>query len=424
MSSTPMAGADATWLHMDRPRNLMIVNIVLWFDGEVEWTALEDSFFERVVERFEVFRSRAVDPPLTMGLMAPRWEPVEVSRVDHIRLVRLPDPGDDPELHRYIAREVARPLDDRVPLWQLHLIEGYANGGAVLLRSHHALGAGPTLMHMLDAWSGSPPAGKDPSMPMRPLSKRAGWSVGGIGGDAGVLAKLVSGLPSKAGVLGGRLGGAKSVAWTAPVPLESIKQLARETDSKVNDVGLALVAGSLRRGVEGAAGALVEAMVPVNVRAKEQPIEYSMGNRFGLVTIKLPTDVDNARERIARVKADMDRIKSTHEAQVVFDALTVLGATPRQSAQAWVDAFSRRASVVITNINGPQQPLHLGSVEIGGMVLWVPATGPIGLGVSICSYAGVVRFGVIADTAAVPDPQRAVQALDEEIQVVLTSGSA
>ena len=56
MSSTPMAGADATWLHMDRPRNLMIVNIVLWFDGEVEWTALEDSFFERVVERFEVFR--------------------------------------------------------------------------------------------------------------------------------------------------------------------------------------------------------------------------------------------------------------------------------------------------------------------------------------------------------------------------------
>jgi hypothetical protein len=44
--------------------------------------------------------------------------------------------------------------------------------------------------------------------------------------------------------------------------------------------------------------------------------------------------------------------------------------------------------------------------------------------VSICSYAGVVRFGVIADTAAVPDPQRAVQALDEEIQLALTSGSA
>src|SRR5664280_431237 len=93
------------------------------------------------------------------------------SRVDHIRLVRLPDPGDGPELHLYIAREAARPLDDRVPLWQLHLIEGYANGGAVLLRSHHALGDGPTLMHMLHAWSGSHPAGKDPSMPMTPLSK-------------------------------------------------------------------------------------------------------------------------------------------------------------------------------------------------------------------------------------------------------------
>jgi diacylglycerol O-acyltransferase / wax synthase len=34
MGSTRMSGADATWLHMDRPQNLMIVNTVFWFDGE------------------------------------------------------------------------------------------------------------------------------------------------------------------------------------------------------------------------------------------------------------------------------------------------------------------------------------------------------------------------------------------------------
>jgi hypothetical protein len=28
-----MSSADAAWLRMDRPTNLMIVNSVLWFDG-------------------------------------------------------------------------------------------------------------------------------------------------------------------------------------------------------------------------------------------------------------------------------------------------------------------------------------------------------------------------------------------------------
>ena len=32
----PMTSADAAWLHMDRPTNLMVVNAVLWFEEPVE----------------------------------------------------------------------------------------------------------------------------------------------------------------------------------------------------------------------------------------------------------------------------------------------------------------------------------------------------------------------------------------------------
>jgi diacylglycerol O-acyltransferase / wax synthase len=32
MSAQRMSNADAAWLHMDRPTNLMVVNALLWFE--------------------------------------------------------------------------------------------------------------------------------------------------------------------------------------------------------------------------------------------------------------------------------------------------------------------------------------------------------------------------------------------------------
>jgi diacylglycerol O-acyltransferase / wax synthase len=414
MTATRMAGADATWLHMDRPHNLMLVQTVLWFEGEADWGAIVESFFERVVARFEVFGSRPLDPPVTLGLLAPRWQPVEVNRADHIRRVRLPHPGGTAQLHRYIAKQLSTPLDRRVPLWQLHLIDGFEQGGAILLRTHHAIGDGSALVRMLVTW-----AGAEPQRDRGSMGGGAGRSAspgGGITADAGMLVKLVAGLPTRAGLLGEDLSGVKSVAWTAPVPLDRIKRLSAATGSTVNDVALAFVAGALRRSVEGAAkSGRVEAIIPVNLRTQEPPFETGMGNHFGLVFTTLPTDVGDLRERIARVKADMDRIKSTHEARIVFDALTAIGATPQSGAQAWVDSFSRRASLIVTNIAFPMYTLTIGSSQIKGIVAWVPTTGPLGLGVSICSYAGVVRLGVNADTAVMPDPGPFTLALDAEI---------
>src|SRR4051794_12213565 len=103
--ATRMSGADAAWLHMDRPRNLMIVNTVLWLRGDPDWRSIEASFFERVVGRFEVFRSRPIDPAVTLGLVKPRWERAEPHAVDHIRRTTLSGSGDDAALESYVAEE-------------------------------------------------------------------------------------------------------------------------------------------------------------------------------------------------------------------------------------------------------------------------------------------------------------------------------
>ena len=54
-----MSTADAAWLRMDRPTNLMIVNSVLWFDEPVDWERCKAVFLNRIVARFDRFRQRA-----------------------------------------------------------------------------------------------------------------------------------------------------------------------------------------------------------------------------------------------------------------------------------------------------------------------------------------------------------------------------
>jgi hypothetical protein len=45
----------------------------------------------------------------------------------------------------------------------------------------------------------------------------------------------------------------------------------------------------------------------------------------------------------------------------------------------------------------------------------VPCTGPIGVGLSICSYAGQLTIGVAVDTALVPDADELLRALSDEV---------
>ncbi|MGZ8648771.1 MAG: wax ester/triacylglycerol synthase family O-acyltransferase, partial [Solirubrobacteraceae bacterium] len=72
-TSHAMSSADAAWLHMDRPTNLMVINSVLWFDEPVDWDRYVAVVRERLVERFDRFRQRPAEGPL-----GPHWEDTEL----------------------------------------------------------------------------------------------------------------------------------------------------------------------------------------------------------------------------------------------------------------------------------------------------------------------------------------------------------
>jgi WS/DGAT C-terminal domain len=137
-------------------------------------------------------------------------------------------------------------------------------------------------------------------------------------------------------------------------------------------------------------------------------------DHFGLVFLDLPTDVAAASGRLLAVRERTALLKQRPDAVATFAVLSALGRIP--AVEPWATRFfSRKASVVITNVPGPREPLHLAGRRIDHAMFWVPHPATLGVGVSILSYAGEVRIGVRADVAVMPEPADLVERFEEEV---------
>ena len=222
-------------------------------------------------------------------------------------------------------------------------------------------------------------------------------------------------------MLRGKLGVSKRVAWAEPLDLEEVKAVSRACDCTVNDVLLASATGAVRsymieRG-DDPDGLVVRATVPVNMR----PLEHAkkLGNHFGLVFLELPVGVDNPIGRLEQVAANMRGLKNSKQPLLAYGLLTALGMAPAAVQDLALEMFSQKASMVATNVPGPQQPLYMAGARLSDMMFWVPQSGSMGIGVSILSYNGQVHFGLIADARLIPDPDAVIRRFGNEFEKLL-----
>ena len=87
-----------------------------------------------------------------------------------------------------------------------------------------------------------------------------------------------------------------------------------------------------------------------------------------------------------------------------------------------LEMLSHKATAVLTNVPGPQQPLYLAGSKMKEMMFWVPQNGNIGLGISILSYNGQVFFGLISDYRLVPEPSEIIERFNGEFEKLLYLG--
>jgi len=219
----------------------------------------------------------------------------------------------------------------------------------------------------------------------------------------------------------GKPGLDKAVAWSEPLSLDLVKAVGAVTGSSVNDVLLSCVAGALghylRERGDGPDTAEIRALIPVNLRQPGH--EHRLGNRFGLVALTLPLGVANPLARLAAVRARMEALKGSYQAPVTLGVLSLVGMAPKAVQTQLLDLIAKKATAVMTNVPGPQQPLYMAGAKLAQMMFWVPQSGDIGMGVSILSYNGGVQFGLVTDRSLVADPQTIIDAFAPELEKLL-----
>jgi diacylglycerol O-acyltransferase / wax synthase len=435
MSKQQMGLADTAWLHMDRSDNLMVVTSLFWFEDPVDWDEVGRIFQERIADRYPRFRQRVTDHAVGM----PVWEDdpdFDLGR--HLTRLTLPPPGDEAALQELVSDVASRDLPHDRPLWQAWLVDGYGTGAAVVVRIHHCLADGialaRVLLEMTDDATGQPTIASAPSRPgavraallrrtqraLRHPVRSATSTIRTAVDGTYSLSKLLFAPPDHRSSLKGDIGPGKRVAWLAPIGLDDIKGIGRANDATVNDVMVAAIGGALRRYVSGRGDhpSDLRAFVPVNLRRLDRPVPRDLGNRFGLALLSLPVGQEGMERRLDVAKRRMTRIKRSPEGPISYGILNVIGRLPRPLEAPVVEMFGMKVSLVVTNVPGPREPLHLAGTRIAGVVAWEPESAKLALGLAILSVNGEVFLGAIADRHRIPDPEAILLGIHAELELL------
>ena len=447
-ASARMSRVDTAWLRMDNDVNLMMIVGVWLLQPALPYEALCRRIEDKLL-KYARFRQCAVQD--ATGASWTEDTGFDIRRhVVRERLLRARGVGARSALQARAGELASTPLDPDRPLWQFHLVEGYDGGSALIARVHHCIGDGIALISVMlgIADGGSDPPGRRPhsgaddgGLTARALGlveagvarsldlladPQQGWlgalQSARLGGqvmkDVAAMALMPDDSPT---LLKGRPSGTKRVAWGEPLPLDDVKAVGKALGCSVNDVLLAGVAGAiahwLRAQGDDPAGKEIRAMVPVNLRPLEDA--WQLGNRFGLAPLVLPIGIEHPLERVLAVRARMAALKSSYQPVLAFAVLALAGQAPQAVQDTLLGLFARKSTAVMTNVPGPAVPLTFCGSTLKQTMFWVPASGDIGVGVSILSYGGGVQFGLITDDAICAEPQAIVDGFAPEFEKLL-----
>ena len=457
-----MSRVDTAWLRMDNDVNLMMIVGVWLLTPAITLDALRERIETRLL-KYERFRHKAVAD--AMGAMWVEDTDFDIDR--QVVLDQLPKKRGQTErqaLQQRCGELSVTPLDPDRPLWQFHLVERYEGGSAIIARIHHCIGDGIALISVMNSITDG---GNDPpkrrrktvdddgdhdwlsdavlkpltglavkaldmygsgvarsiealSHPREPLQGSLDMAKAGlqVASDLAALALMADDSPTR---LKGKPVGRKVVAWSEPMPLDVVKVVGKALNCSINDVLLSCVSGAiggwLRAQGDNPAGAEIRAMVPVNLRPLEKA--WQLGNRFGLAPLVLPIGIGNPVERVYAVRQRMNQLKGSYQPLLAFGVLAVTGLFIKPVQDVVLGLFAKKTTAVMTNVPGPKEPLKFCGSTLRQTMFWVPASGDVGVGVSILSYGGGVQFGLITDAGLCADPQAIIDRFEPEFQQLL-----
>jgi diacylglycerol O-acyltransferase len=438
---------DASFLHLEDGKSHMHVAGVLVLDGR---PPDYDDFVAHVESRLHLVpRYRQKLASVSLAQTRPRW--VDDPNFDlryHVRSTALPRPGGEHELQTLAARVFSQQLSRARPLWELWLVEGLEGGRfALVSKTHHAVVDGISGMDVISALF-APEEETDGAWRPRPAPSRLGLLAEAlieratlpaqalrlgrslVRGPGGALTRVVesaaglgamawAGLsPAPASPYNSQeVGPDRRVSWVR-ASLDDFKAIKNELGGTLNDAVLTVVARALRRHLRrrGADVEELRAFVPVSVRSDEQ--RGALGNEVAGMIVTLPVACADPAECLRQIAEETESAKSSGQT-LGAQALTELAgfAPPTLLHQgARLAARQRFVNLVVTNVPGPQHPLHLGENELLEVIPLVPLGKNLTLGIAVASYNGRMFFGLTGDFDAVPDLDQLAPDVTEAIR--------
>jgi diacylglycerol O-acyltransferase len=456
--SDRLSPLDVSFLYLEEPTTPMHVGAIVLFQAPVDGFD-HDRLVHLIEERIALVPRYRQKVKWVPGRLAnPVWVDDEEFDVGyHVRRSALPRPGSDAQLRDLVGRVMARPLDRTRPLWEMYLVEGLSGGRfAILTKTHHAMvdGAGAIDIGQVildvtpepqraaaEHWSPrrepsdlelvteavaevlrSPGAALDAvrsgALDVRETIERIGRRAGGLAAAAMTIAR-----PPSSNPLNAPIGEARRFGM-ASMRLDDLKAIRRAHGGTINDVVLAVVSGALRewmmtRGESVSSRTAVRALVPVSVRAGDEPT----GNHIAAFLVDLPVGEPQPVVRLHRVSFEMEQLKSTGQmvgAQALVGIAGFAPPTLHAAAARTANDWSRRMfNLVVTNVPGPQFPLYAGGARMLGAYPVVPLAKGQAVSIGLTSYDGGVFFGLNADRDAMTDVDVLADCLETSLAELL-----
>jgi WS/DGAT/MGAT family acyltransferase len=379
---------------------------------------------------------------LPLDLARPVWVDDPHFNLDyHVRRTAMPSPGGDEQLRRLVGRVMSQKLDRTKALWEMWVAEGLSEGRwALLSKIHHCMVdgvSGTDLMAvLLDSERDAPRREPEPWVPEREPSTaqiltsamaeratspyeagRSAWAA--VRGPrraargAADLARAGISLrnllqPASGSSLNGPIGPHRHWAW-ARSRLSDVKTIRTALGGTVNDVVLAVITRGFRdlltqRG-ENVDGRVVRTMVPVSVRTESERGTYD--NKVSAMFADLPVGIEDAVERLASIRAQMEGLKESRQAIAGSTLTSLSGFAPAMllalGGRVAARTPQRSVNTVTTNVPGPQRPMFLAGCRMLEYFPFVPLAGHVRIGVANVSYDGGLNFGVTGDYETAPD---------------------
>jgi diacylglycerol O-acyltransferase len=459
MALTQLSALDASFVRLEALRVPMHVTWIAFFAPDrrrprptVE--ALRASIDARL-PLMPRFRQRLASSP--GGLGDPFWvDDPDFHVAAHVE--GYTGPGEALDLGSFDALTdalLADPLDRRRPLWHLVLVPRLADGRVGLIgRFHHALVDGTSAMELglvlFDAADAPPPEAAEEEWAPSPLpgparlaaeimraqvdlarrvTGRALDSARSPGSAASsALASLTRASaavredvlePAPRSHLNRAVGPARTVARRR-LPASALVALKRAADVTLNDVALALVAGTLRRlALEiGEPPRALKAMVPVSLHPDDDRARF--GNALSFAFLELPVDRADPADRLALVHERTERFKADRRpaaTALAIDALAVVPA-PLRTGLARAANSARLFNLSVSNVRGPRRPFYLLGAELDEAYTLAPLGAEHALSVAFFTYRDGVHFAFQADPDVLGDVCGLPRALDAELDAL------